>query len=70
MNRIFLFSALFLSYPAIADEQKTVILTQEEVTAYTNAVQTQAAAAIAAAQAKNVFEKMKAAFPSPQPQQN
>ena len=48
-----------------ADEPKTVTLTQDEISAFSNAVQAQTAAQIAAQQAKPVLDKIKTAFAPP-----
>lgn len=54
-----------LASPALAADAPTVTLTQDEVSAYANAVQAQTAAQIAAQQAKPALDKIKAAFAPP-----
>lgn len=57
---------LVLATPAFAEDAPTVTLTQSELSEYANVVQAQTAAQIAAAQAKPVLDKIKAAF-TPKP---
>ncbi len=59
--------ALVLSGSAMADEKKTVTLDQDEIVAYTDAVEAQTAAQLKIGRAKGVLDKIKAAFASPPP---
>ena len=65
----FTVATVILVSPALATDAPTVSLTQDELSAYANAVQAQTAAQLAAAQAKPVLDKIKAAFTptSPKP---
>ena len=64
----FTVATVILVSPALATDAPTVSLTQDELSAYANAVQAQTAAQLAAAQAKPVLDKIKAAFAPKDPQ--